>query len=303
METWLHFLETRLNLEAEVVINLLITLVIFVALWLVRRGILQIAYRRSDDLKTRYNWRKVSGYSLFFLLAVFIIPLWVRNGVGLTTYLGLLSAGIAIALKDPLTNLAGWVFVIWRHPFRVGDRIQIGDHAGDVVDIRVFQFTLMEIGNWVAADQSTGRIIHVPNGSVFLSPLANYSRGFDFIWNEVPIYITFESDWEQAMSILGEIAEKHSATPQQTQPKKKDTEEEYLIFYKYLTPKVYTRVVERGVELTIRYLCKPRQRRGSEQVIWEDVLRAFDQHDEIRFAYPTYRYVGERRPPWQNDSL
>jgi small-conductance mechanosensitive channel len=97
-----------------------------------------------------------------------------------------------------LANLAGWVFIVWRHPFRVGDRVQIGEHAGDVVDLRIFQFSLMEIRNWVEADQSTGKIIHIPNGIIFTSPLANYTHGFNYLWNEIPITITFESDWEKA---------------------------------------------------------------------------------------------------------
>ena len=89
--------------------------------------------------------------------------------------------------ERPSCKSGGLGFIIWRHPFRVGDRIQVGDQAGDVIDLRIFQFSLMEIGNWVAADQSTGRIIHVPNGIVFTHPLANYSLGFDYIWNEIPI--------------------------------------------------------------------------------------------------------------------
>jgi len=92
----------------------------------------------------------------------------------------------------------------------VGDRIQIGEHAGDVVDLRIFQFTLVEIENWVAADQRTGRVIHVPNGRVFNEVVANYSRGFEYIWNEVPVRVTFESDWEAAKAILQEIANRQA---------------------------------------------------------------------------------------------
>src|SRR3989442_7605528 len=85
-----------------------------------------------------------------------------------------------------LVNLAGWVFIIWRSPFALGDRIQIGQHAGDVIDVRLFQFTLNEIGNWVQADQSTGRIIHIPNGKVLTEVIANYSEGVQYIWHEIP---------------------------------------------------------------------------------------------------------------------
>src|SRR3989441_12617332 len=110
-------------------------------------------------------------------------------------------SGLAIALKDPVTNLAGWIFIVWRRPFEVSDRVEIGGHKGDVIDIRLLQFTLNEIGNWVNADQSSGRIIHIPNGKVFTEPVANYDKGFKYIWNEVPVLVTFESDWRQAKAI------------------------------------------------------------------------------------------------------
>ena len=95
-------------------------------------------------------------------------PIWLEGIRSFATYFGLLSAGLAVALKDPITNLIGWAFIIWRKSFEVGDRVEIGEYAGGVVDQRIFQFSLMEISNWVAADQSTERILHVPNGMVFI---------------------------------------------------------------------------------------------------------------------------------------
>jgi small-conductance mechanosensitive channel len=301
MDNSSDFLENQFNLDAAIITNLILTLLVIISLWFLRRGFMQLAFHRTDNIKIRYNLRKFSGNILYFLIALFIIPLWIRNGTGLTTYLGLVSAGLAIALKDPVTNLAGWFFIVWRHPFRVGDRVQIGDHAGDVIDLRIFQFSLMEIGNWVEADQSTGRIVHIPNGMVFTLPLANYSHGFNFIWNEIPMTITFESNWEKAKTIIGEIAKKHSVTPEKIGRQKKTIDDEYFLFYKHLTPTIYTQGNNRGVEMTIRYLCEPRQRRGSNQAIWEDVLRVFKEHEDITFAYPTYRYVGDEMIPWQND--
>src|SRR5436309_2546056 len=128
----------------------------------------------------------------------------------IATFLGLFTAGLAIALKDIVANLAGWAYIVWRRPFDVGDRVQIGPHAGDVIDLHLFQFTLNEIGNWVKADQSTGRIIHIPNGKVLSEPLANYDKGFRYIWNEIPVVISFESDWKQAKRLLEAIVVKHA---------------------------------------------------------------------------------------------
>jgi small-conductance mechanosensitive channel len=149
----------------------------------------------------------------------------------------------------------------------------------------------MEIGNWVQADQSTGRVIHIPNAKVFEMPLANYSRGFEFIWNEIPVLVTFESDWKKAKAILQEIANEHSAHKSvEAAQKVKEASRRFMIHYQTLTPIVYTRVEDSGVRLTVRYLSKPRNRRGTEQAIWEQVLASFAKHDDVEFAYPTQRF-------------
>ena len=143
-------------------------------------------------------------YLSVFLIIIIFTKCLVQFFGSVGTFLGLVSAGIAIALKDPLVNMVGWLFILIRQPFKVGDRIQIGSAAGDVIDIRLFQFSINEIGNWVDADQSTGRIIHIPNGIVFTEPQANYTAGFQYIWHEISVLITFESDWKKAKQILKE---------------------------------------------------------------------------------------------------
>jgi small-conductance mechanosensitive channel len=224
-----------------------------------------------------------------------VVSIWAGAIRSFGTFLGLVSAGLAIALKDLVVNLAGWVFILWRRPFQLGDRIQIGDHMGDVIDVRIFQFTLMEIGNWVDADQSTGRIIHVPNGKVLSDVLANYTRGFQYVWNEIPVIVTFESDWRKAKTALTEIADRHAMhLTEAAERQVRESSRRFMIFYSKLTPIVYTRVVDIGVELTLRYLCDPRESRGTSQAIWEDVLDSFAAYDDVDFAYPTQRFYDNR---------
>jgi small-conductance mechanosensitive channel len=217
--------------------------------------------------------------------------IWFRGFQSISTYLGLVSAGIAIALQTPLVNLAGWFFILWRKPFTVGDRIQIADVRGDVIDQRIFMFSLMEIGNWVGAEQSTGRVVHVPNGKIFSESLANYTAGFQYIWNEIPVLLTFESNWQRAKEILIEIAAKHGEGLTETaEAEIRNAAGKMMIYVGALTPIVYTTVKDSGVLLTIRYLCNPRRRRGTEQQIWEDILHAFHENQDIDFAYPTQRH-------------
>ena len=272
-------------------IDVILTILVVSALWLARRILLRVALRKTDNVHARYRWRKTSAYLAFLAGAALIVGIWFQGLGSLSTMIGLVSAGVVIALKDPLVNLAGWVFIVWRQPFSVGDRIQIGDVCGDVIDLRIFQFTLMEVGNWVHADQSTGRILHVPNGRVFTETTANYSRGFQYIWDEIGVLVTFESNWEKAKGILSEIVTRHAEhLSTQAERRVREASMKFMIFYSKLTPIVYTSVEDCGVLLTLRYLTEPQKRRGRMEAIWEDILRAFAQHDDIDFAYPTQRF-------------
>lgn len=290
--TWL---QQTLDVGPDTASKILITGIAVLAIYIVQTLVIRLVLPRIEDIYMRYRIRKVAGYVAFFLGVLIVGRVWFRGFQSLATFLGLVSAGIAIALRDPLSNLAGWLFIVWRRPFEVGDRVQIGSDAGDVIDIRVFQFTLMEIGNWVRADQSTGRVIHIPNGKVFTESLANYSKGFKYIWNEIPVLITFESNWQKAQEILLDIGNRHATAMSEVAERRlREAARKFMIFYRKLTPTVYLSVEDCGVLLTVRYLCEPRNRRGTEQAIWEDILRAFMEHGDIDFAYPTTRFFDSR---------
>jgi small-conductance mechanosensitive channel len=272
-------------------IRLVQTVALLVVLLGVRWSILLVVRRQIDNVRTRYYWRKAVTYTVSGLGILLVARLWFEGVGSIATFLGLIGAGVAVALKDPLSNLAGWLFILWRSPFRVGDRVQIGSNAGDVVDLRLFQFTLNEIGNWVDADQSTGRLVHVPNGLVFTTPLANYTRGFNYIWNEVAVLVTFESNWKAAKQILLDIAIRHGEKfSTNAERDVLAASRQFMIFYSTLKPIVYTNVKDSGIMLTIRHLCEVRGRRGSVEAIWEDILDAFAKAPDIDLAYPTTRF-------------
>ena len=279
-----------LGIQADTVWKMVGTIAVFL-LWIgLGRLARRVIARAMEDSAARFQMTRVSGYVLGFVALVVLAKTWIQGITGLATYLGLVSAGIAIALQDPVTNLAGWLYILIRRPFRVGDRIQVGTNTGDVVDIRPLRFIMLEIGNWVHADQGTGRILHVPNGLVFKNSVANYDEAFGYIWNELDITITFESDWRSAKSMLEEILASESDEIDKHVKKRIDDAAHVLhIKLPTVTPVVWTTVVESGVRLTMRYLCKPRARRSSETHIWEQVLDGMAGLQNVDFAYPTTR--------------
>lgn len=283
----MEYLENSPDLTASIIE----TIGVIFLLWLVRIIVFRIVVKSTDSKRTHYKWRKNLTYIASFIGLLIVGRIWFVGIGSLATFLGLLSAGIAIALKDPVTDLAAWLFIIWRRPFDVGDRIELGDSKGDVIDVRPFKFTILEIGNWVNADQSTGRVIHIPNHQVFTNQLANYTSDFKFIWNEIQVLVTFESDWRKAKEILEKIVNEVSKDSIENAKKEiAKASKSYLIEYRYLTPIVYTDVKNSGINLTIRYLTDPRRRRGTSQIIWEHILDEYEKFDNIDFAYPTIRY-------------
>lgn len=256
---------------------------------------IRLLYRYVSDKTRQHRTRKIIKRTGFVIFLLLIADLWLIKFDSLATFFGLVSAGLAIALKDPITDIAGWLFIIWRRPFELSDRIEIGTHKGDVIDIRVFQFTIIEIGNWVHADQSTGRVIHIPNANIFNHNLANYTTGFQYIWDEIEVVVTFESDWKKAKQIIEEIIEvRTSHIISNARKEIQDAAKKYLIFYTNLTPKVYTSVKDSGIALCGRYLVASKQRRTMNEQIWEDILARFEQHDNIDFAYPSVRYYNNK---------
>ncbi len=273
-------------------LRMLETIAIILFLWGLRKVILRFVDNQTDTPSVLFAWRRFSSYTAIGIALILIYSIWADGNTGrdFAAYLGLLSAGLAIALQDPISNFSGWLFILIRRPFEIGDRIEINDLAGDVVDTSFFQFAMLEVKGWVDADQSTGRMLYIPNKFVYTYGIANFTKGFSLIWYELPVLVTFESDWREAKRILKKIGQNHALDlNDQTIEKMRGAARQYGIQYANTKPTVYTKIESYGIELTLRYLCEPRQRRNSSQIIWEAILDRFAKNPNIDFAYPTQR--------------
>ncbi len=282
--------------------------VVIVVVLVVRRLTIRGVIRRLDDSQTIFRARKISVYLAAVALIGALTVIWVDEARSLATFFGVLSAGVVIALSDVLSNFAGWVYILLRSPFSVGDRIEIGEHAGDVIDIRVLRFSLLEIRNWVEADQTTGRILHVPNGQLFRLSMANFTQGFEQVWHEIEVVVTFESNWERARSIVQEALELHAAevTPDEASASLRKASRQYFIRYGHLTPTVYVSGRPSGVALTGRVLVNARSRRTVDSALWTHILSEFGAAEDVEIAYQTTRWVAggaqQLQVPHQEDA-
>jgi small-conductance mechanosensitive channel len=201
----MEWLAENLGIPLRTVENIILSIGAIAVVLIGRALLLRVIERDAEGHEAQYRARKIVNYTVTAILTVTIAFVWIDAFDSLPTYLGLVSAGVAIALADVLKNMAGWVFILTRKPFEVGDRVEVSGHTGDVVDIRLFRFSLMEVGGWVDAEQSTGRLLHIPNGLVFTQAVANYTEGFPYLWDELPILVTFESDWKLGEQLVRDI--------------------------------------------------------------------------------------------------
>ena len=278
-------------LANQVYVNIVWTVLAIATVYFVGHVIERALQRGTTDLVGRHKIRRAMSWFRAMVLTVILVAIWISGAGQIGVFLGVMGAGIALSLQEVLLCVAGWALIIIKRPFDVGDRIEFSRHIGDVIDIRLFQTSLLEVGNWVGADQSTGRIISIPNSAAFRELNANYTKGFPFIWNEQTIVVTFESDWKRAKEIiLQQAQEEAQKIESEVRRQIEIMQSQYAIRYSHLTPIVYTHIADHGVALTLRYLCPVRKRRGMAHSVNEGILEDFAQEPSIELAYRTTRF-------------
>jgi len=286
----LDWISDKFDIASKTQGKILASLIVVIVALVARALILRAVHKRVDETDVLYRSGKLVTYTTTVIVGLTLGWIWFSAFSSIGTYIAVVSAGLAIALADVLKNVAGWGYIVVRRPFRVGDRIEIDGTKGDVLDVRIFRFTVAEVGNWVDAEQATGRLIHIPNGVLFAQQVANYTEGFEFIWHEIPVLVTFETDWKRAEKILQDIVRDIAPNIEaRAGARVRQAARNYQIKLGVLTPIVYLTVRDSGILLTVRFMTDVRSRRALDQRVWRRVLDAFATEDHIDLAYPTVR--------------
>jgi len=162
--------------------------------------------RRFGRSDARYKIRKLVVFSGYLSILIFLAFVFEDRLGRLSFGLGVVGAGVAMALRDVLASFAGAFSIGFSKLYAVGDRVQIGETRGDVIDIGLLRTTLLETGNWVSGDLYNGRIVRIPNSAVLIGTVFNYSQGFRFVWDEIKVLFTTSSDCQFAREMLLRIA-------------------------------------------------------------------------------------------------
>ncbi len=211
--------------------------------------------RHFQQADARYRVRKVVvflgyGVALLFLIAVF------EDHLGSFTFaLGVAGAGIVVALQDVVASLGGWFAIGTSKLYTVGDRVQIGDTIGDVVDISILRTTVLEVGNWMSKDLHSGRVAQIPNYLVLKGAVYNYTQGVRFVWDEIKVTLTAQSDHGLARTLLlGIVRDTVADSMEEARHTWSRVTNDYQIENPSLNPIVALAVNSGSMEFTVSYI-------------------------------------------------
>lgn len=265
------------------VINKLVTIFIGIAIiW----GVIKLVNRnlsgRIKNNHARYRTRKFISFIGYVLVAVLITTVYSDKLGGLTVALGVAGAGIAFALQEVITSVAGWLAIVFGNFYKTGDRVELGGIKGDVIDIGVLRTTIMETGEWVNGDLYNGRIVLVANSFVFKEPVFNYSGDFNFLWDELEVTVQYGSDIEKTRSIIQRAAEDIVADF------KANAEEEWSVMTrKYMIenartqPMVTLTANDSWLLFTLRYTVDFKQRRTTKDKLYTRIIKEISAEEGI----------------------
>ena len=270
-----QYLGKTFGFYSEYVELFILTTLIFIVFGILK-AIVRALYSRADvSNKKKYFRNRMLKIALNIISIILVVLLWGHRISGMITIISFLSAGIAIAVKEIIFDFFAGIYINMKKIFELEDRVEINGIKGDVVNIRSLGFEVLEVGDRVHAEQSTGRIIHIPNSFVFLYPLKNYTKAFKYIWDEITVRVPLDADIEKTKEVLYDIVNSNEIL--ETIPKKMedavaDVTVEYRIYYNYLDPIIYTEIVDSHVELYIRYIVHPKKSRIVEDEIYLKIL-------------------------------
>src|SRR5580698_7983326 len=211
--------------------------------------------RQFGQVNARYKVRKVVTFTGYLVILLYLAVLFEDRLGRLSFALGVAGAGVAVALQDLLASIAGAFSIGFSKLYVVGDRVQIGETRGDVIDIGLLRTMLMETGNWVSKDLYNGRIARIPNSTVLKGSVFNYSQGFRFIWDEIKVVLTGTSNPQVARAMLLSVAkEAISEYLLEAQSSWQAVSENYQSVNPPLEPTVALVVNSGSLEFTVSYV-------------------------------------------------
>lgn len=266
---------------------LLLLIAVFVVESIIRRFLLT---QIKNDNK-RYAITKVFTSTVYILLFTGTVLYLLAENPGVITSFAIIGAGIAVALQDLIKDFIGWLFIVRRSMFALGDRVSIGKHTGEIIDIGMLRFTIHEVGSTEVLEH-TGKTVSLPNSMVLMDSVVNHSATSDYVKAEIKLIITFESNRKRAEEILVQILEEETDEFSRNELRQYiQNTRKYYLSRQPIGTKVFKNIAGSGFEFTLRFSVPIGLQRTVTSVVAGKIMDAFDSEPDIKLAYNTYRIV------------
>lgn len=255
---------------------------ITVFFYFLRVLILKFIKSRISENKNFRIYKIYINYIFLLVIIMFYTPILLPSLKEFITGLSIFGAGIVLIFKEIIMNFFSFFYILIRKPFIVGDRIQVQNFYGDVLDVRLLDFSIIQLYPQKYGGQSSGRVIHIPNSFVLLYPVINFSKEFAFNWLEIQIPFTYRSNWQKAEKVIRKILKNIIDRIEEDDPKINFSRKEYSIHYSKLTPKTYVEFLSGAIVITIRFLCEPKEQRIFKDIFWREFLNSIKKSKDIQ---------------------
>jgi len=259
------------------------TAIVVVLLILVRGIVLGIANRSIDDKFVRMRYKRGVSYVIFFAGVFLLLPVWLPSIRNIATFLGIFGAGFLIVTRDLWLCIGGWTYIVVRRPYVIGDRVQMGNIAGDVIDIRLMETSIMEVSG-TEGGSTTGRIIYFPNAKIFTEIIATTSKQIAHTFQEIHVQLDPGSDWDAAAALLVKLTAEHYKTAIAAKEQQETDEEDRDIMSGYREPRVLTEMQGAHIVLHLQFMAPTGQAANMIDRIWRSFLTEAKGNPAIRFA-------------------
>jgi len=249
--------------------------------------------KKLPDTRIRYKSQKAVEFFGYLVLIIITISFFTGSIKDFALAIGLLTAGITITLQELILSIAGSFYIFFVRVYKPGDRIEINNIKGDVIDIDSIYTTMMEIGEWVSSDNYSGRIVKLSNAFVFKGPVYNYSKDFPFVWDEFDLPIRYGSDVELAKSIVIRIAsETLSEYVSKSISEWNQVVNKYYIENAQVDPTLAITMTDNWIQFNLRYIVDYKKRRYTKHLLNELIGEEFkNTNGKVQLASTTFEIV------------
>jgi small-conductance mechanosensitive channel len=264
--------------------------VFIVVVLAIAKAVSVYAIGRISDASTTFTLRRILHLVIGIVIVLIGLSIFFANWYTALISVGVISVIVGLSVQTPMSSFIGWIYILVRRPYRVGDRIKIGEATGDVIDVSYIDTTLWEFGgSFLSTDHPSGRVIKFPNAKVLGEMVYNYSWPlFPYIWNEIKFQIAYQSDLQFVARTMERIVEEEIG---------EEMEDRVTVYRELLAktpvnelevrahPRVFFRVDEVAwIDAIVRYVVPPREAGALKTRLIPKLLAALNaEPDRVMF--------------------